>query len=149
MYGSSTVLNDEKNKSSSSSSSSAAVVEAHNALRLLPGPFVELNGMDQECASFEDLHESISRSSSSSHVGTDSKSAMMIATTTPTATIAAKRKHKRKKTLVVLVVGGISVLEMAALRCLSRDPMFPYRILMATTEVLHGTSIMRSFFPEE
>ena len=68
---------------------------------------------------------------------------------TTTTSIAAKRKHKRKKTLVVLMVGGISVLEMAALRCLSRDPTFPYRIVMATTEVLHGNSIMRSFFPEE
>ena len=149
LYGTTTVLHDEKNKSTmSSSSSNAAIVEAHNALRLLPGPFVELNGMDQDCASFEDLHESITRSNS--HVNTDSKAAMMIPTSISTSiAMTTKRKHKRKKTLVILVVGGISVLEMASLRCLSRDPTFPYRILMATTEVLHGNSIMRSFFAEE
>ena len=160
LYGT-VVMGDEKNKpavgstsSSSSSSSSAAVDQAHNALRLLPGPFLELNGMDQECASLEDLHESIARSSSSSSSsnsshGGGSASLMSSTIATTTTSIAAKRKHKRKKTLVVLMVGGISVLEMAALRCLSRDPTFPYRIVMATTEVLHGNSIMRSFFPEE
>lgn len=47
-------------------------------------------------------------------------------------------RPQRKKNMLVFVVGGISYLEIAALRFLSRDPSFPYNIIIGTTSVGSG-----------
>lgn len=120
--------------------------DAQAMLRLLPGPLIELCGMDQECANHEDLGESIARSSNAANDNAASSAATGLHSAQ--FATASKKSQRRKRTLAVLVVGGISVLEIAALRCLSRDPSFPYRIVMATTEVLRGDGVMASFFPE-
>jgi len=49
-----------------------------------------------------------------------------------------------KKTLLVFVVGGISHLEIAALRYLSMDHSFPYKIIIGSTKVMNGASFLSS-----
>lgn len=49
-----------------------------------------------------------------------------------------------KKTMLLFVVGGLSYLEVAALRFLSQDPNFPYRILIATTKLVNGSALINS-----
>lgn len=49
-----------------------------------------------------------------------------------------------KKTMLVFVVGGLSYLEVAAFRFISRDPAFPYRIVLATTKLVNGATFLAS-----
>mmetsp|Transcript_66264 Transcript_66264/g.130406 ORF Transcript_66264/g.130406 Transcript_66264/m.130406 type:complete len:633 (-) Transcript_66264:111-2009(-) len=49
-----------------------------------------------------------------------------------------------KKTMMVFMVGGLSYLEIAALRMLSTDVHFPYRIVIATTKLINGERIICS-----
>jgi hypothetical protein len=49
-----------------------------------------------------------------------------------------------KPVLMVCVVGGISFLEIAALRHLSRDPAFPFSIVVASTNIINGNSFLAS-----
>jgi hypothetical protein len=48
-----------------------------------------------------------------------------------------------KKTMMLFVVGGLSYLEIAALRFLSNDVTFPYRIMIATTKLINGSTLVR------
>jgi hypothetical protein len=47
-----------------------------------------------------------------------------------------------KKTMLLFVVGGLSYLEIAALRFLSNDVAFPYRIMIATTKLINGSTLI-------
>ena len=49
---------------------------------------------------------------------------------------------KRKKNMLVFFIGGISYLEIAALRFLSNDPLYPYNIIIGTTSI--GNSLLQS-----
>lgn len=49
-----------------------------------------------------------------------------------------------KKTMLLFVVGGLSYIEIAAFRFLSNDPSFPYRILLATTKLVNGSTLISS-----
>jgi len=49
-----------------------------------------------------------------------------------------------KPVLFVLFLGGISHLEIAALRLLSKDPFFPFQITIGTTSVLNGVQFLKS-----
>ena len=49
-----------------------------------------------------------------------------------------------KKVMLVVVVGGLSYLEIAAFRFLSRDPAFPFRIVMGATKFVSGSSFISS-----
>jgi hypothetical protein len=50
----------------------------------------------------------------------------------------------KKKVMMVLIVGGLSFMEIAAFRFLSRDPNFPYTIITATTKLVSGTTFLSS-----
>lgn len=50
----------------------------------------------------------------------------------------------RKPTLVVMYVGGVTMMEIAALRFLSKRPSFPYHIICITTKVVNGSTLLRS-----
>jgi hypothetical protein len=50
----------------------------------------------------------------------------------------------RKPTLVVFYVGGVTYMELASLRFLSKRTTFPYHILCLTSEVLNGTTLLRT-----
>jgi hypothetical protein len=49
-----------------------------------------------------------------------------------------------KKTMLLFVVGGLSYTELAALRFLSNDPAFTYRIVIATTKLINGSTLINS-----
>jgi hypothetical protein len=49
-----------------------------------------------------------------------------------------------KKTMLVYVLGGVTLLEIAAFRFLSNDPNFPFRIVVATTKLINGSNFMQS-----
>lgn len=49
-----------------------------------------------------------------------------------------------KKTMLLFVVGGLSYIEIAAFRFLSNDSSFPYRIMLATTKLVNGSTLISS-----
>jgi vacuolar protein sorting-associated protein 33A len=51
---------------------------------------------------------------------------------------------RAKPTLMVLYIGGITFMEIAALRFLSKRPSFPYHILIVTTQVINGSQLLQS-----
>ena len=50
----------------------------------------------------------------------------------------------KKPLLLVYYVGGITYMEVAALRFLSKRPSFPYTIVCCTTEIVNGETLLRS-----
>lgn len=52
--------------------------------------------------------------------------------------------NEAKPIMLVFLVGGLSFLEIAAFRYLSRDPSFPYTIVMATTKLTNGSRLLQS-----
>lgn len=66
-----------------------------------------------------------------------------ISSTSSSATNPASG-NTRKPTLMVLFVGGVTYMEIAALRFLSKRQSFPYHILCCTTKVVNGTTLLKS-----
>jgi hypothetical protein len=58
--------------------------------------------------------------------------------------VALLRKNAKKPVLVIFFVGGVTFMEIAALRLLSRKSSFPYEILCCTTKVVNGNSLISS-----
>lgn len=63
----------------------------------------------------------------------------------PTGTLGsiASQSSGRKPVLVVVFVGGVTYMEIAALRFLSKRPTFPFHIVCVTTKVISGTKLLR------
>ena len=101
---------------------------ALNVMSNLPSPFVELMNMDISIANQEELADSISRMKSQ-----------------PPKPEYQQTRRAGKVNMLLVLVGGLSLLEVAAIRCLSQDPSFPYRIVMATTNLITGTSLLKTF----
>ncbi|KAG7370240.1 Sec1 family protein [Nitzschia inconspicua] len=57
--------------------------------------------------------------------------------------MAASGVGRKKPTLIVVYVGGITYMEIAALRFLSKRDTFPYHIIIVTTQVLNGSKIIQ------
>jgi hypothetical protein len=51
---------------------------------------------------------------------------------------------EQKKVMLVVLLGGVSYLELSAFRFLSADPQFPFRIVVATTKVMNGSTLLES-----
>lgn len=123
------------------------------AMKLLPGPYIDINQGNNA----EELSEILARQAveiMSGGGGSNTTSTLMnvmsAATdlvggnsgkvmgdfTSPTATGLTKR------VAMILVIGGISYLEISALRFLSNEPSFPYRIIIATTRVMNGRTFL-------
>jgi hypothetical protein len=51
---------------------------------------------------------------------------------------------QKKKLMLLFVVGGLTFLEIAALRFLSNEPSFPFQILIATTAIVNGNTFLDS-----
>jgi len=49
-----------------------------------------------------------------------------------------------KPVMLVVFIGGVTYMEIAALRYLSRDPGFPFNILIAATAIVTGSSLLKS-----
>lgn len=92
-------------------------------MRLLPGPLLELT----QTAVAEELSEMLNRPSESvaPSGGDDGRAS-------------------NKKVMMVFVVGGLTFLEVAAFRFLSKDPHFPFQIIMATTKFVNGSTLLKS-----
>lgn len=54
------------------------------------------------------------------------------------------RKNVDKPVLVIFFVGGVTFMEVAALRLLTKKSSFPYQILCCTTKVVNGSSLISS-----
>jgi len=50
----------------------------------------------------------------------------------------------KKPVMVVVYVGGITYMEIAALRFLNRRPTFPYHIIIITTQIINGSTFLQS-----
>jgi vacuolar protein sorting-associated protein 33A len=50
----------------------------------------------------------------------------------------------KKPVLVVYYVGGVTHMEIAALRFLSKRPTFPYHIICCTTKIINGDTLLQS-----
>ncbi len=50
----------------------------------------------------------------------------------------------QKQNMLVFMVGGLSFIEIAALRFLSKDASFPYNIIMGTTNIINGNTLLES-----
>lgn len=102
-----------------------------DVMRLLPGPLLEFT----QTSALEELPEALARSAAeatnaSSHHATD--------------VFFAGEGDGGKKIMLVFVVGGLSFMEIAAFRHLSKDPVFPYQIVLATTKLCSGNSLLKS-----
>jgi len=51
---------------------------------------------------------------------------------------------KKKPVLVVYFVGGVTLMEIAALRFLSKRPTFPFSIVCITTNIINGGTLLKS-----
>ena len=56
----------------------------------------------------------------------------------------ASSQQERKKKLFVFFVGGITLVEVACLRFIKNQKGFPYELIMVTTKVINGNSMLSS-----
>ena len=56
----------------------------------------------------------------------------------------ASNTPNTKKVMLVYMIGGLTYLEIAAIRALSKHPSFPYTIIMATTKIINANSLLTS-----
>ena len=64
----------------------------------------------------------------------------------PPVSISNGLRKRKKKIMMVLIIGGTSLLEVAAFRCLSVDPSFPYSIVIGSTDVVSGDSWLKTLY---
>lgn len=64
----------------------------------------------------------------------------------PPVSITSGLRKRKKKIMMVLIIGGTSLLEVAAFRCLSADPSFPYSIVIGSTDVVSGDSLLKTLY---
>ena len=57
---------------------------------------------------------------------------------------AAAESTRKKPVLIVVYLGGVTYMELAALRFLSKRPNFPYHIICCTTKILNGNALLKS-----
>ena len=58
--------------------------------------------------------------------------------------LARKTATGKKPVLLVYFVGGVTFMEIASLRFLSRRPSFPYSIVIGTTKIVNGGTFLQS-----
>jgi vacuolar protein sorting-associated protein 33A len=58
--------------------------------------------------------------------------------------VAGSGSSFRKPTLVVFYLGGVTYMELASLRFLSKRPAFPYHIVCVTSKIVNGTTMLRT-----
>jgi vacuolar protein sorting-associated protein 33A len=58
--------------------------------------------------------------------------------------LAKKTVGAKKPTLIVFYLGGVTYMEIAALRFLSKRKTFPYHLIIITTKVLNGSNLLRT-----
>jgi hypothetical protein len=56
----------------------------------------------------------------------------------------SKKEDTKKPTMLMVYVGGVTYMEIAALRFLSRRASFPYHIVIVTTKVVNGSALLHT-----
>ncbi|TYZ67716.1 hypothetical protein PybrP1_002183 [[Pythium] brassicae (nom. inval.)] len=56
---------------------------------------------------------------------------------------------EERKVMLVYYLGGVTYMEIAALRHISRQPECPFDIIVATTKIINGDSLLKSCFDKE
>lgn len=74
----------------------------------------------------------------------DFKSAIKKKQTKSLGVIATEQTEGKKPTMIVAFVGGVTFMEIAALRFLSKRTSFPYHILIVATKVINGSSLVQA-----
>jgi vacuolar protein sorting-associated protein 33A len=59
-------------------------------------------------------------------------------------TLPGHEAGKRKPVLIVVYLGGVTYMELASLRFLSKRPNFPYHIICCTTQIVNGSTLLQS-----
>ena len=101
-------------------------------MRLLPGPLLEFT----QTSALEELPEALARSNA--EISSNNSS-----TAATSDFYSSSDTDGGKKVMLVFVVGGLSFLEIAAFRFLSKDPSYPFRIVMATTKLCSGSGLLK------
>ncbi|OQS05550.1 vacuolar protein sorting-associated protein 33A [Thraustotheca clavata] len=57
--------------------------------------------------------------------------------------------EEERKVMVVYFIGGVTFMEIAALRHLSKQPDCPYDIIIATTKIINGSTLIKSIVDKE
>lgn len=122
-----------------------ALSETH---KLLPGPIVDIT----QTAEAEELNRTIQRSEhdrvnckSSAAVNKQSDLYLGPADNDEEGDLGVVDQIVPQKPLMLVVfVGGLSFLELAALRHLSKSADFPYSIVMASTNMINGNTLIES-----
>ena len=115
-----------------------------DVMRLLPGPLLEFT----QTSALEELPEALARSNAETAAGssssTSSSSTVMATEAASDLRYFAGDDEAGKKVMLVFVVGGLSFMEIAAFRHLSKDPAFPFQIVLGTTKLCSGTGLLKS-----
>lgn len=105
-------------------------------MRLLPGPLLEFTQLERP----EELSEAVAREAANDKP----LQALTVPAPGPELAGGGPAEGGGKRVMLLFMVGGLTFLEVAALRFLSRDPAYPYTIIMATTKLITGTSMLKS-----
>ena len=97
----------------------------NDIMRLLPGPLIE---MIQSANKIEEFNEALIHNNSNQNSMVES----------------FNYDGQNKKVMFILIIGGLTFLEIAAFRFLSNNSSFPYKIIMATTKVVSGSTLIKS-----
>lgn len=105
-----------------------------DVMRALPGPLLEFTQLNKA----EELTEAIARcNTDNAGMGSSNSNNAFL-------NISYDDSQGSKRVMLLFVVGGLTFLEIAALRYLSNDPSYPYTIIMATTKLITGSTLLRS-----
>lgn len=112
-------------------------------VRLMPGPTLEFT----QTSVPEELDEALQRSTASQQSSDPSQSGNGDSSTFDDKLFRLSLgdgEQSQKKVMLVVIVGGLSFLEIAAFRVLSNDPSFPFRIILASTIICNGDVFLQS-----
>jgi hypothetical protein len=116
-------------------------------IKALPGPFIEFHQHERSADELKDKISNLSNDSvfiHSNNMNNQNAPGGLISTSSVSLDMAATKEELGKPVMLVVLVGGITIMEIAALRFLSKDPSFPFSILIATSKVVSSTSIINS-----
>jgi hypothetical protein len=121
---------------------SSSWTAANDIVRLLPGPLLEFTQQDSVA---EELTEALARTADTTSSNTNSSNSNSSNSNSGNGVglglgLGGSSYYsddmKSKRVLLFYVVGGLSFLEIAAIRHLSKDPTFPYKIIMASDTII-------------
>lgn len=130
--------------------------------KLLPGPMLEFTqtnvggggGGGAPLAVLQELDRMIGTACSGVGEGVSGGGGAVPATskgvgsTTVTAAKGGKMLSSGKKVMLVYFIGGVSFMEIAAMRFLSRQKNFPYQIIVCTTKLINGNVFVESIIED-